>query len=95
MRLIVNVPDNTNPELMARIHAITERLNLDPEFAAEIPLQSDSTDDASIQRMFTPERLAHIAKSDAEIDAGNFLTGGQVQAQLKEMHAEWIQQHQR
>jgi hypothetical protein len=28
------------------------------------------TDDAAIQKMFTPERLQHIAKAQAEIDAG-------------------------
>ena len=44
--------------------------------AQEVALDHDAVhvslkdDDASIQRMFTPERLVHIAKSEAEFEAG-------------------------
>ena len=41
------------------------------EFVTEtLQLRLQDTDDAAIQRMFTPERLALIAAAQAEIDSG-------------------------
>jgi predicted transcriptional regulator len=93
MRLEIIIPDSTRPELKARLTSLTQELSAHPELVEDIYLNGE-VDDAHIQRMFTPERLAHIEKSDAEIDAGNFFTGEQVQAQLKQKHAEWVEQHQ-
>lgn len=90
MRLEINIPDNTREDLKARLIDITERLSARPELAEEIELDED----AAIQRMFTPDRLAHIARADAEIDAGNFFTAEQVDEHFKQKHSAWIQTHQ-
>ena len=91
MRLVLDVPDDTDPDLLARIAAIAERLSRQPEFAAEIPLGEDE----AIQRMFTPERLAHIAKADAQIDAGRSFTPEQVGEHFAKKHAAWTLTHPR
>ena len=89
MRLVLDVPDDTDPDLLARISAIAERINRQPEYAAEIPLGEDE----AIQRMFTPERLAHIAKADAQIDAGEFFTPEQVDEHFTKKHTAWLLAH--
>ena len=94
MRLEIIIPDSTRPEYKTKLAELSQQLSAHPELVADIHLNGDD-ENAAIQAMFTPERLAHIAKSDAEIDAGNFFTGEQVQAQLQQKHAEWIQQHPR
>ena len=43
--------------------------------------------------LFTPERLAHIDKAAAQIDAGQFYTPGQADAELAKRRDEWLQKH--
>ena len=86
MRFEINVPDSTRPELQAMFVALTRRLSEQPELVEVINLDEDE----AIQRMFTPERLAHIAKAEAEIDAGHGLTPEEVDARLAANRAAWL-----
>ena len=88
MRLEIIIPDSTRPDVKARLTTLTQRLSERPELVDEIGVY----DDAAIQSMFTPERLAHIAKSDAEIDEGKFFTAEQVDEHFKQKHAAWHSQ---
>jgi hypothetical protein len=65
------------------------------DFVTEILQLHLQEGDAAIQRMFTPERLAHIAKAEAEIDAGLGLTPQQARADFATKRAEWLRANQR
>ena len=93
MRFEINIPDSTRPELQAMFLTLTRRLSERPELVEEIDMHDD--EDAAIQRMFTPERLAHIAKAEAEIEAGDFYTSEQVDDHLRAKHEAWLQEHRR
>jgi hypothetical protein len=47
----------------------------------------------NLDHLFTPERLAHIDKAEAEIRAGNYFTAEQVREHFKKKRAEWIQKN--
>jgi len=47
-------------------------------------------DDATIQTLFTPERLAIIDAADADISAGNGLTLDQLDSRLAANRAAWL-----
>jgi hypothetical protein len=44
----------------------------------------------NLDHLFTPERLAHIDKAEAEIKAGNFYTAEQADVELAKRRAEWL-----
>jgi len=88
MRLEIIIPDSTRPDLKARLTSLTQRLSARPELVEEIHLNGD--EDAAIQRMFTPERLAIIDAADADISAGNGLTMEQLDARLAATRTEWL-----
>jgi hypothetical protein len=94
MRLEIIIPDNTRSDLIAKLTGLTQRLSAFPELVDEIELSED-TDDASIQRLFTPKLLAEIEAADTEIDAGMFFTTEQVEEHFKQKSAEWANQHRR
>jgi len=49
----------------------------------------------NIDSLFTPERLAHIDKAEADITAGKFYTTGQVTDELAKRRAEWLRTNPR
>jgi len=49
----------------------------------------------NLDPLFTPERLAHIDKAEAEIKAGNFYTTDQADAELAKRRAEWLRKNPR
>jgi hypothetical protein len=49
----------------------------------------------NLDHLFTPERLAHIDKAEAEIKAGNFYTADQADAELAKRRAEWLRNNPR
>ena len=55
----------------------------------------DDAEDAAIQAMFTSERLSHIEKAEAEIDAGEFFTAEQARSHFAQKKASWLQSHPR
>lgn len=71
--------------MKVQLAKLTKRLSEKPELVQRI----DIDEDEAIQRMFTPERLAQIAKADAEIDAGLGLTIDQADARLAANRAKW------
>jgi predicted transcriptional regulator len=91
MRLEINIPDSTRPDLKRRIADVAKRLSKSPELVETFDLSG--ADDAAVQALFTPERLARIEAAKADIDAGNFLTLKQSEAALQVRRAEWIAAH--
>jgi hypothetical protein len=66
-----------------------QRLSAQPELVEEIHLNGDA-DDAAIQKLFTPERLAKIDAAQASIRAGKGRTLEQLDQRLAETSAEWL-----
>ena len=65
------------------------------EFVADV-LQHDFLDPVEdLDRLFTPERLAHIDLAATEIDAGRGLMSEQVDAELAKRRDEWLRQNPR
>ncbi|MEQ1932481.1 MAG: hypothetical protein ABL962_01190, partial [Fimbriimonadaceae bacterium] len=75
-------------ELKAKLASLVNRLNADPEFVNCIDLGDDS-EDAEIQKLFTPERMAQIAAAEADIAAGNGLSLEQLDEELAKNKAAW------
>ena len=49
----------------------------------------------NLDHLFTPERLAHIDRSIAQIRAGQGLTSEQAKAELSKRRDEWLRQNAR
>jgi hypothetical protein len=69
------------------------------EYVADV-LTRDLADEScgetpNLDHFFTPERLAHIDKAEADIKAGNFYTAEQADAELAKHRAEWIRKNPR
>ena len=47
----------------------------------------------NLDQFFTPERLALIEKADKLIDAGEYFTPAQVDAELSQRRVAWLRQH--
>ena len=90
MRLEINIPDSTRPEVKAKLTALTQQLSQRPELVEEI----DLADDAAIQSMFTPERIAHIDSALTAVKAGSFYTVAQVEEHFAQKEALWMQSRQ-
>jgi hypothetical protein len=67
------------------------------EYVADVVIQHVGADDAgetpNLDDLFTPERLAEIDRSSAEIDAGHFFTAEQVREHFRQKRAEWTQKN--
>jgi len=61
------------------------------EYVADV-LRQDLGDGENLDHLFTPERLAHIDRAAAQIDAGLCLTVEQVNAELAKRRDEWLRQ---
>jgi hypothetical protein len=53
------------------------------------------TDSENIDRLFTPARLAHIDKADADIQSGNGYTTEQAENELAQRRGKWLQANPR
>jgi hypothetical protein len=53
------------------------------QYVADV-LQHDLEDADNLDHLFTPERLAHIDRAAAQIDAGQGLTAGQVREHFRQ-----------
>lgn len=58
-------------------------------------LQHDLEDTENFDHLFTPERLAHIDRAIAQIEAGQGLTSEQAKAGLARCRDEWLRQNPR
>lgn len=61
------------------------------EYVADV-LRQDLGDGENLDHLFTPERLAHIDRAAAQIDAGLGIPAAQVRAQLAKRRDEWLRQ---
>jgi len=65
------------------------------EYIADV-LQHDLIEDAeNFDQLFTPERLAHIDRAIAQVEAGQGLTSEQARAELAKRRDEWLGQNPR
>jgi hypothetical protein len=64
------------------------------EYIADVVIH-DVGDDADIDHLFTPERLAHIDEAEAEIKAGKSYTAEQADVELAKRRAEWLRNNPR
>jgi hypothetical protein len=60
------------------------------EYIAEVLQQGFAGEAESFEHLFTPERLAHIDRAIASMDAGRGLTMEQVEAELAQRRTEWL-----
>jgi hypothetical protein len=65
------------------------------EYVADV-LQHDLREEIEdFDHLFTPERLAHIDRAAAQIDAGLGLTSEQVDVELAKRRDEWLRKNAR
>jgi hypothetical protein len=65
------------------------------EYVADVLRHDLQEETENFDNLFTPERLAHIDRAAAEIDAGQGLTSEQVDAELAQRRDEWLRQNPR
>ena len=65
------------------------------EYIADVVSHDLLEETENLDHLFTPERLAHIDKAEAEIKAGNFYTAEQADAELVKRRAEWLRENPR
>jgi len=63
------------------------------EYVADVVSHDLHEETQDLDHLFTPERLAHIDKAEAEINAGMFHTAAQADAELARRRAEWLGQN--
>jgi hypothetical protein len=78
MRLEINIPDSTRPDLKARLISLTKRLSARPELVDE--LVSEKTE-------AVPDYMASIAQ--IRQSPNRFKTPAEVDAFLADLRAEW------
>ena len=86
-----------NDELFeeAKRRAVAAGFQTVDEYVADF-LQHDVYEESEdLDHLFTPERLAHIDRATAQIDAGRGLTPAQVEAELAKSRAQWLKQNGR
>jgi hypothetical protein len=87
-------------QLSEQVYKEAERRALDAgypsvdDYVAEVVSQG-FLDDADVDLLFTPERLAHIDRATAEIENGDFFTPKQAEAELAKRRSQWLQNHAR
>jgi hypothetical protein len=65
------------------------------EYIADVVVQDIRDEAANLDQFFTPERLAHIDKAEADIKAGKFYTTDQTDAELSKRRKEWLRTNPR
>ena len=60
------------------------------EYIADIVAQEVSDPGENLDYCFTPERLAHIDRAIAQVDAGEYYTKEQAETELARRRAEWL-----
>jgi len=65
------------------------------EYVADVLRHDLREETEDFDHLFSPERLAHIDRAAAEIDAGQGLTSEQVDAELAKRRDEWLRQNAR
>ena len=65
------------------------------DFVTDVVSQSLSGDAEDFDHLFTPERLEHIDKAAADIEAGDFITSEQAKAEFARQRSEWLQKNAR
>ena len=88
MRLEIIIPDSTREDVKTKVARLAQRLSDCPELIRDLKFEDDD-----IQAMFTPERLAHIDRALAEVDAGRSYTASQVEDYFAEKERSWDRQH--
>jgi hypothetical protein len=89
MRLEIIIPDDTRPAVKSKLTRLTKQLSANPELIEEIRFNGDS-ENAAIQRLLTPERLAKIDAARADVRAGNGRTLEQLDERIAATRAEWL-----
>lgn len=84
----VNLNDRVYEE--ARRRAQAAGFSSVDDYVADVLSQGFQLDDDNLDRFFTPERLAHIDRSAAQIDAGQGLTLEQARADLARRRDQWV-----
>lgn len=92
MRLEIIISDNTLPAVKSKISNLLDQLSAHPELINEIHLNGDA-DDAAVQELFTPERLAQMDTAAVEARAGQSYTREQVDEFLADNRAAWLANH--
>jgi len=59
-------------------------------YIADVVVHDNNTEADNLDHFFTPERLAHIDKAEADIKAGRFFTPEQADQELAKRRAEWL-----
>ncbi|HEY3782114.1 MAG TPA: hypothetical protein VGL56_13605 [Fimbriimonadaceae bacterium] len=80
--------------MKSRIADVAKLLSNRPELVEDIHLGQES-EDAAIQAMFTPKRMARIKAAQASIEAGKGMTKEQVEASLAANKVEWLAENPR
>lgn len=88
----VQLSDQLYQEIQRRA-AEVGYVNVD-EYVADV-LKHDLEDPENLGLLFSQERLAHIDRAAAQIDAGQGLTLAEVDAELARKKAEWLRQNSR
>lgn len=65
------------------------------DYVADVLQHDLHAETESFDHLFTPERIDHIDRAAAEIDAGQGLTPDQVDAELANRRDEWLRQNVR
>jgi hypothetical protein len=65
------------------------------EYVADVVSHDLHEGTENLDHLFTPQRLAHIDKAEAEIKGGNFYTAEQADAELAKRRAEWLRKNPR
>jgi hypothetical protein len=68
---------------------LLDQLSVNPELALDIRLHGDS-EDAAIQKLFTPAPLAEIDAAGADMKAGNRVTMAEVRERQVAIRAAWL-----
>ena len=78
MRLEINVPDSTRPDLKAQLASLTQRLSANPELVSELMTEKSEA---------IPDYMAAIEQ--IRQSPNRFKTKEEVEAHICELRAEW------
>ena len=63
------------------------------DYIADMLAEDLENETPDLAHFFTPERMALIRDADAGIDAGEFRTSAQAEAELAKSREEWLSRH--
>ena len=64
-------------------------------YVADVLESEPRIDDAYIQSLFTPDRMAIIEKAEAQIEAGEYYTVDEVREHLATRRDDWLKKNQK